>query len=116
MADFDGIYAGYFTGTVSSSFGLFLFGDGRITGADAGGAVYLGSYRVDATKRIVEGEVTLSAPPHTPLITGAVSGDAPIDLRIPIKLPDVINEAEVYRIETPVGPVNARFRKLRSLV
>jgi hypothetical protein len=41
--------------------------------------------------------------------------DEPIDLISPLKLPLVFANDTVHRIETPAGPVNAKFKKVRGL-
>ncbi|HVY20413.1 MAG TPA: hypothetical protein VHA70_10095 [Bauldia sp.] len=109
----DGIYAAYFTGMTASSFGLFLFRDGVIAGADAGGAIYNGGYRTSAG--FVEGEIVFSVPSGTMLITGLVAGGGPIEMKVPFKLNVPIVEDQVLRFETPAGPVNGKLKLLRSL-
>lgn len=55
----DGIYSAYFTGMTGSTFALFAFAKGIVAGADAGGAVYDGTYREHSGS--IEGEVTMHA-------------------------------------------------------
>ena len=111
----DGIYLGFFTGALGSSFGVFLFKDGVIAGANAGGAVYDGHYENTEGGAFVVGEVVLQAGENLALITGLTTGASPLKLSIPIKLPVTFSEEDVHRIEPPAGPVNARFKKVRDL-
>jgi len=109
----DGIYSAYFTGMTGSSFGLFAFINGVVAGADAGGAVYDGDYK--HASGFIEGEITMRAPAGTMLITGAVSGSTPIEMRIPFKLDVPIEAGKDLRFLTPAGPVNGRLNLVRSL-
>lgn len=111
----DGIYAAYLSGKAGNSVGIFLFKGGIVSGADIGGAIYDGQYSATEDGLHVVGTLTMDAPPNTPLITGTSSADPNSKMPIPFRFPKDINEADVYKIETPAGPVNAKFRKIRSL-
>lgn len=108
----DGFYSAYFSGIVGNSFGVFVFKDGLIRGADAGGGIYKGSFNLVADEGVFEGNIIflLSAGSYT--ITGIETGDEPIILEVPIKLPLILRKCDVHRIETPNGPINAKFEKI----
>lgn len=110
------LYAAYFTGIDGSSLGLFYIGDGIITGVDVGGMKYDGTFRetLDGT---LEGVVQFIVPAGMKLVTGLVAGGEPQTLSAPIKLRREFGDGiAITRIDTPAGPVNARFEFLREIV
>lgn len=111
----DGIYSAYFTGLAGNSFGMFVFKDGVISGADAGGGKYDGNYEIVEQGALLSGTVVFILPIGNQSITGTAATSEPIVFEVPIQLPTKINEQEIYPIQTPAGPINARFEKLRDL-
>lgn len=111
----DGFYSGYFTGLAGISFGIFVFKDGVISGIDAGEGIYDGEYEASPDGEHVTGTVSFEVPVGMQTITGAAASDEPLKLQIPFKLPLKIDPEEVHRIETPAGPINAKFKKLRDI-
>lgn len=111
----DGIYAAYFTGVAGISFGLFVFTNGVIAGVDAGDAIYDGEFDLTEDGQFIVGNVQFSIPIGGQTITGVSAENEPLTFKVPIKLPVEMNPEEVHRIETPAGPVNAKFRKIRGL-
>lgn len=109
----DGIYAAYFTGLTAVSFGLFVFREGIVAGGDAGGGIYNGTYT--SSKDQLDGEIVLTGPSEMMLITGLVVGSAPLEMKIPFRLPLPIEEEKVVRFETPAGPVNGKLKLIRHL-
>jgi hypothetical protein len=108
------LYAAYFTGVAGSALGVFYIGDGIIVGADAGGLKYDGSLteRADGS---LEGVVQFQVPPDTQLITGLAASE-PQKITAPVTLaPGFDDGVTVTLINTPAGPVNARFERLREL-
>ena len=114
-ANVDGIYAAYFTGATGNSFALFLFKDGSIAGADGGGGIYDGEYTISEDQDYVVGRIQFKMPTGGTSITGVTSQEEPIIFEIPIKLPVNISSQDVHRIETPAGPINAKFHLIRKL-
>lgn len=111
----DGFYIGYFTGTQGTSLGVFVFREGVIVGADVGGGAYDGSYTLSPDGQHIVGTVNMNIGPNNQLITGLISGAQPVRFPVPIQLPVAFSEEAVFRIETPAGPVNAKFKKVRGL-
>jgi len=111
----DGIYAAYLSGKTGSSVGIFLFKGGAVSGADIGGAIYDGEYVTSQDGLYIVGTLTMDAPQNTPLITGTSAVGPNSKMAIPLRLPTSFSENDVFKIETPAGPVNAKFRKIRSL-
>lgn len=111
----DGFYVAYFTGATGSSFGMFVFRDGLVVGADAGGGRYDGTYAVTAEGKQIEAVIKFTLPVGNFSITGATAQTEPISVEVPLKLPAEFNRMDVHRIETPIGPINAKFDKVRGL-
>lgn len=104
------LYSAFFTGTTGNSFAIFYIGDGILFGLDAGLATYTGSYTQAGPDAPLVGAIELHAPANTPLITGQPPGGTQT-INIPLTLPANFANGSVVRIETPMGPVNAIFRK-----
>jgi hypothetical protein len=108
------LYVAYFTGAAGSSLAMFLIGDGVIAGADAGGMKYDGimEYSQDGS---IEGVVQFIAPAGTRLITGMLANtDQTLNaqVRLPLEFDD---GRKITQIDTPAGPINARFERLREI-
>jgi hypothetical protein len=54
-------------------------------------------------------------PPDRPVITGGVSPATPTSVPIPFKLPKAFDDGRIIPFETPMGPLNVRFEKIREL-
>lgn len=109
------IYAIYFTGAASSGFAVVVFKDGVITGADAAGGLIDGTYKSIDDGKMLEGTVTVTIPPGAPLVTGAVAGSEPMVFDIPLKVPANLGGGQPLGIQSPTGPINTIFKKLRDL-
>jgi len=110
----NGFYVAYFTGATGSSMGMFIFQDGAIAGADAGGGRYDGSYKLVDSGASIEGIIKFILTIGNQSITGAAATSEPISIDVPIKLPTDFNRSDVHRIETELGPINAKFEKVRD--
>jgi hypothetical protein len=108
------LYVAYFTGIAGQSIGLFYIGDGLLVGVDVATMQYNGSYK---TKRdgTLEGVVEYVLPAGVSLITGAPAGVAPTKVSTKLTLPADFADGRVITIETPLGPVNAKFEKIRDI-
>lgn len=105
----DGIYTAYLSGDAGQGLAMFVFREGVIAGADIAGLVFRGKYSSIGDR--VVGEIEFTMPAQSISITGAPFEQASETIRVPIDLPKDISEQEIYRIETPIGPMNARFVK-----
>lgn len=111
----DGFFRITFTGIAGSGFGMLVLHDGLIVGADAAGAKYDGSYTDNSSIQALDFRVTMSAPAGiTPVQTGIPIAE-PISLPISGSLPfeNIARETPTL-LETPLGPVNVIFVKLRD--
>lgn len=111
----EGFFRMAFTGAAGSGFGMIVFHDGSIAGADVGGATYDGSYTDNQKTRTLEFQITMYAPAGmTPVQTG-------IPIAEPISLPfngsisqDDLRDEKPTLLHTPLGPVNVLFKKVRD--
>lgn len=110
----DGIYAITFRGEADWGSGMVMLWDGSLLGCDISGVQFDGTYRVD------NGELTLdmvaTVPPGTSLVQGnppqSTEYSFPIQSRMPLHS---LSNNEPVLFETPPGPVNVLFRRLRNL-
>jgi hypothetical protein len=110
-----GIYLAYLTGSLGNSMGIFYIADGTIAGADIGGLRYDGTFSLAPGREKLQGKVAFTIPAGTTLISGLAAGSEPVTVELPLSLPVDFASGAVVRIETPAGPVNARFERLRDL-
>ncbi|HXE01065.1 MAG TPA: hypothetical protein VN623_03850 [Hyphomicrobium sp.] len=105
----------YLTGSSGQSFGMFYFGKDFFVGADIGGIKYDGTF-VQQQDGSLEGTVKFVIPAGTQLITGMAAGSEPQQVAGPLNLPkDFATSNSIVRIDTPAGPVMARFEMLREV-
>jgi len=112
----EGFYRITFTGTSGSGFGLLVFHSGVIAGADVAGAMFDGTYSEEPTSHAIDFHVTMNAPAGvTPVQTG-VPLVAPLSLPISGSfLTSDIDSDTPTLLQTPLGPVNVLFKKIRDL-
>jgi hypothetical protein len=107
------LYVTYFTGVAGQSIGLFYIGDGLLVGVDVATMQYDGAYKTERDGSM-EGAVEFVLPPGVALITGAPA-EAPTRVSVRLYLPAGFDDGRTVAIETPLGPVNARFEKLKDI-
>ena|SRR5215831_8323831 len=104
-----------FTGANGSGLGILVLHDGSVVGADTGGGIYEGSYTENSDARTLDFAVTLSLPAGaTPVQTGIA---LPAAMSVPIHSSVLENDLGSERptlVQTPLGPVNALFKKIRD--
>ena len=109
------IYATYLTGKAGTTVALLVFWDGIIAGNDEGYSQYDGEYKLAPDHQNIVGSIKITLPAGVPTITGVLSAERPLTFDVPFQFPIELDPETVYRIETPTGPVNAKFKKLRTL-
>lgn len=114
MEPIDGIYAAYLSGRVGRGFAILLFNKGRVTGADALGIQFDGSY-VEREGGNVSVEMAVNAPPNIQLVQGGLTGHDGDQYTVALDLPPDFPTADYIPIATKYGPINARIRRLRGL-
>jgi hypothetical protein len=109
------ICVAYFSGATGHTMGMFVIGDDFLVGADFGGLKFDGSLS-PASDGSLSGVVRFTVPAGVQLITGLSASDAPQEVTAQIVLPSDFDDGKcVVRIDTPAGPVNARFERLREI-
>lgn len=111
----DGFYTAYFSGFAGNSLGMFVFKEGIVVGADAGGGRYDGEFTMTADGTHIEAQIRFTLPVGNQSITGMSAEAEPISIEVPLRLPIEFNRNDVHRIETPIGPINAKFEKIRNV-
>lgn len=111
----DGFYVAYMTGHAGTSMLMLVIQHGIIVGADIGGLAYDGTIRDKGDGSGFRCSVVYNVPPSTELITGAAQSAEFQRIPIQFDIPRDFASGQILQIETPLGPVNARFRKLRDL-
>jgi hypothetical protein len=110
----EGIYVMYFTGSAGAGQGLLILKNGVIVGADVAGVVYDGSYTQEVGGTL-DVKVHLTLPPGSSLVTGASAGATPMEIDIPVKLPENFGNGQALALKTPTGPINIIFKRLRDV-
>ena len=108
------VYAMYYTGKAGSGHAVFVMSNGVIAGADVAGGVLDGTYR-DAGKETYEVSATLTVPAGTWLVTGKVADQQPFTQEISACLPTNLGGGSPVTMQTPTGPVNVVFKRLRDI-
>ncbi|MEL7300896.1 MAG: hypothetical protein AAFM92_10975 [Pseudomonadota bacterium] len=109
MSIVEGIYTAYLTGAAGQGMAMFVFKEGKIAGADIAGLTFAGDYEVQDSQVI--GEVRYQMPAGSVSITGAAFEQGSDNIVVPLSLPEAIDPNETYRVDTPIGPLNAKFVK-----
>jgi len=111
----DGVYAAYMTGASGQGFAMFVFQNGSIVGADPLGVLFDGEYSPCPDSGPITGKVTVQVPPNGTVIQGVTSGPSGMTYEVPLTLVREFEQLDFIKIETPLGPVNIKLKKLRSL-
>jgi DNA invertase Pin-like site-specific DNA recombinase len=109
----EGFYSAYITGKEGQGFAIIIFMARSIIGADAGGFLFDGQYAEDDDGTSVS--LAIKAPANAPRVQGGLTGPQGEETHLNFRLPPNFTCREFIRIETPRGPVNVRFVKLRSM-
>lgn len=105
-----------FTGMAGSGFGVAVFQNGAIAGADVAGGTFSGVYIEDLQSNKINFDITMHMPAGvTPVQTGIpLAAPQDIPLTGSFLLNDLLSEDPML-LQTPIGPVNIVFKKLRDL-
>jgi hypothetical protein len=109
----DGFYAAFMTGRAGISVLLIVIRGNVIVGVDVGGLQYDGTIEETATG--YRCSVVYVVPPGAALITGAPPPSQPVRIPVSFELTRGFADGRIVTITTPLGPVNAKFQKLRDL-
>ena len=109
----DGIYAMYYTGRAGCGHALLSLRNGLIAGADTVGGLLDGTYEEDEDGD-VDVSLTLKSLPGTGLVTGKLVQKDDPSQTIKAKLPHYFWSGNSIGIQTPTGPINVIFKRLRE--
>lgn len=112
----EGFFRIAFTGRSGSGLGVLVLDRGAVAGADVSGVMYDGSYNQSSEGGTITFEIAMRAPAGVALVqTGEVLA-APRTLPITGSVEqDEIGSGRPILMQTPLGPVNVAFQKLREL-
>ena len=110
----DGIYAGYFSAVGGNGLVLFIIRQGIIAGADLT-SKYDGNYQWNEQKEEFEGSVNVRLNPGGMTIQGVPTGAQGLEYVLKLSLPLDFSQRPYITLSTPLGPVNARFEKIRGV-
>lgn len=109
----EGFYAVYYTGVAGLGNAVLVFTDNIVSGADTTGGTYDGSYSVGDNNEI-EIEIIFTIPAGGLLVTGQ-SFSEDYAQTITATLRSGFADGHSVLVQTPMGPVNAIFKKLRGM-
>jgi hypothetical protein len=111
----EGFFRIAFTGATGSGLGILLLRSGSVIGADTGGATYDGSYKENADTHTLEFVITMSMPAGVSPVQTGIPLATPMSVPISASLlQDDIGGAKPTLVQTPLGPVNVLFTKIRD--
>jgi hypothetical protein len=110
----NGFYAVYLSAKTGQGFAMLLLRNGQIVGADASGVLIDGRYTESAANDYMA-KCTVKTPANTQFLQGGFSGPQGESYDLDLPLPNDFLSRDFVRIETPRGPINAKFVKVRSL-
>jgi hypothetical protein len=109
----DGFYVAYITARAGTGIILWIIRGSTMVGVDTGGLKYDGE--LARTEKGFRCSIVYIIPAGATLITGSPSAAAPQRIPLEFDLPVDFTNGQVISIITPLGPVNAKFEKLRDL-
>ena len=114
MDQLDGIYLITFRGAADWGIGMLVVQNGVVTGADAAGVLYDGSYEAQGSS--VNVELKLTVPAGVSLVQGGPVQSKTYTVPARMSVPrSAFSSQETVLLELPPGPVNLIFQRLRSL-
>lgn len=110
-----GLYCAYLTGVAGSAVILFLIEGNQIHGIDPTGTIYDGNIVPDENGNYM-GTLRFSLLSGTQLITGQSKNSNSEDVLVQFTLgPHFADGQTITRLDTPIGPINARFVLIKLL-
>lgn len=108
-----GIYACYYSSTEGYGAAIFLAFQGKLTGVDPNGVLLDGFYgKAGGCYRL---KVLVDAPAGTQLVQGGEAGPKGQKYEVEVPFKESLTEQPFFEVDTPLGPLNVRFQKLRDL-
>ena len=110
----DGFYTVYLSGKAGNGFSMFTIRHGVIVGADMLGAIYDGQLEEDGTGGY-KATLAVKLPPNMSVIQGGTTGPHGDSHHMTFELPTNFLSVDFVRINGKLGPINAKFVKIRGL-
>jgi hypothetical protein len=112
----EGFFRIAFTGTAGSGFGVLVLRNGSVAGADVGGVIYDGTY----TENPSTGEISIKLDMIAPAGASLVQTGIPLTTPKSVPITAIIDKANMNSdkptlLQTPLGPVNVVFKKIRDI-
>jgi hypothetical protein len=115
MENVEGFYALYITAVAGNNIGMIALKNGVISGADAAGALFDGSYTWDQEKKVLYNKLQVTISGNMPLIQGGVASPEGLVYEANFQVSFEKEDIPYFRVDTPVGAVNVKMVKLRNL-
>lgn len=109
-----GFYAMSFAGGAGSGVGVLAVYGGAVVGADQGGATYDGTYCESASTGTINVHITMRGPVGMRPVQTGIPLSAPLELPFTITLAQHFGSEKPFLLNTPLGPVNIVFKKIRD--
>lgn len=111
----EGFYRIAYTGAAGSGFGILVFNSGKIAGADVAGGIYNGTYTEDGPTNQINYQVMMQIPAGVAPVQSGIPLAAPIAFPIQgVLQPSDVESGQPRLLQTPIGPVNVVFSKIRD--
>ena len=110
----EGFYSAYMTGMAGEGQAMFIVHKGVIVGMDPLGMRFDGTYKTRDDGTGHDGKVSVGVPANGHTVQGVSSGPSGMTYEVSMTFPNDFMEHTI-RIETPLGPVNTRWVKLRGI-
>ena len=109
----EGFWAVQYAGPFGSGFGMLALDTQIVVGADAFGGIWDGTYAFDNGRNAFDVVLTLKFPPEVVSAVTGQGGAGAHEETITFSLPNDFDE-QTISLSTNLGPVNAKFRKIRD--
>lgn len=111
----DGFYIAYITGVEGNGIVMIVMTNGMIVGADPLGVVLDGEYKISSDRTHYDARLAVKAPAGGKLLQGVHTGPDGISYEMQAALPLNLEAQDYLELGTPLGKLNVRFKKLRSI-
>jgi hypothetical protein len=109
----DGFYSVFFTSREGYGTAMIAASNGKIAGADPTGVKIDGTYANVDNRYIAE--LKIAVPPGAQLVQGEMSGANGRTYDISFTFTERPDAPPFIRVETPYGPLNVKFVRLRGV-
>lgn len=110
----EGFYSVIYAGAADRGFGVLVLDSGMVYGVDVGGVLYDGTYKFNEATGKIDVKLEMTIPAGTHLVQGVPP--RPTEWKMPIvaQLDRELGAERPITVQTPAGPVQAVFKKIRD--